>query len=45
MLGSTARPDRAAIEFDRDIAGPVLIGAGRFRGYGLMRPWQQGEIQ
>jgi CRISPR-associated protein Csb2 len=34
----------AAIEFDSDIAGPVLIGAGRFRGYGLMRPWQQGEM-
>ncbi len=35
----------AAIEFDQPISGPVLIGAGRFRGYGLMRPWQQGEMQ
>jgi CRISPR-associated protein Csb2 len=29
----------AAIEFDRPVRGPVLLGAGRFRGYGLMRPW------
>ena len=32
----------AAIEFDRPITGPVLLGAGRFRGYGLMRPWKAG---
>lgn len=28
-----------ALEFDRPVMGPVLLGAGRFRGYGLMRPW------
>lgn len=27
------------IEFDRPVAGPIMIGAGRFRGYGLLRPW------
>jgi len=27
-----------AIEFDRPVQGPVLLGAGRFRGYGLLRP-------
>jgi CRISPR-associated protein Csb2 len=32
-----------AIEFDRPVQGPVLLGAGRFRGYGLMRPWMQEE--
>ncbi|HVT89152.1 MAG TPA: type I-U CRISPR-associated protein Csb2 [Tepidisphaeraceae bacterium] len=32
-----------AIEFDRPVQGPVLLGAGRFRGYGLMRPWENGE--
>ncbi len=32
-----------AIEFDRPVQGPVLLGAGRFRGYGLMRPWTNGE--
>jgi CRISPR-associated protein Csb2 len=34
-----------AIEFDRAVQGPVLIGAGRYRGYGLMRPWTPGEGQ
>lgn len=32
----------AAIEFDRLVQGPMLLGAGRFRGYGLMRPWTGG---
>lgn len=27
------------IEFARPVRGPVLLGAGRFCGYGLMRPW------
>lgn len=31
------------IEFDRLVQGPVLLGAGRFRGYGLMRPWESKE--
>lgn len=31
------------IDFDRSVLGPVLLGAGRFRGYGLMRPWTNGE--
>ncbi len=35
----------AAIEFDREVQGPVLLGAGRFRGYGLMRPWASGGEQ
>jgi CRISPR-associated protein Csb2 len=30
----------AVITFDRRITGPVLLGAGRYRGYGLMRPWR-----
>lgn len=40
-----ARPGRparfhihATLIFDREILGPVLVGAGRFRGYGLMLP-------
>jgi CRISPR-associated protein Csb2 len=32
-----------AIEFDKPVQGPVLFGAGRFRGYGLMRPWTSGD--
>ncbi len=31
------------IKFDQPVEGPVLIGAGRFRGYGLLRPWLNGE--
>ena len=31
----------AAIVFDEPVAGPVLVGAGRFRGYGLCRPMDQ----
>jgi CRISPR-associated protein Csb2 len=32
----------AVLVFDQDVQGPVLIGAGRFRGYGLCRPLRQG---
>ncbi|HEX3659120.1 MAG TPA: type I-U CRISPR-associated protein Csb2 [Pirellulales bacterium] len=32
-----------ALEFDQPVQGPVLLGAGRFRGYGLMRPWKSGD--
>jgi len=28
----------AFLAFDEPVAGPILIGAGRFRGYGLCRP-------
>ena len=31
----------AVIVFDEPVRGPVLIGAGRFRGYGLCRPMEQ----
>jgi CRISPR-associated protein Csb2 len=41
------RPGRfqvhAQIEFDQPVRGPLLLGAGRFRGYGLMRPWTNKE--
>jgi CRISPR-associated protein Csb2 len=40
-----ARPGRPArahfhvtVRFEQKIAGPVLLGAGRFRGYGLLAP-------
>ncbi len=29
------------LDFSQPISGPVLIGAGRFRGYGLFRPWRE----
>ena len=31
----------AVVVFDEPVTGPVLIGAGRFRGYGLCRPMNQ----
>lgn len=31
------------IIFDQEVEGPVLVGAGRFRGYGLCRPLYQGD--
>ena len=36
--GSRLRHCHAAVIFDEPVCGPVLIGAGRFRGYGLCRP-------
>lgn len=27
------------LRFDRPVIGPVLLGAGRYRGYGLCKPW------
>jgi CRISPR-associated protein Csb2 len=36
--GSQCRHTHAILIFDRPIAGPLLLGAGRYRGYGLCRP-------
>ena len=34
----------AVIIFDEQVSGPVIVGAGRFRGYGLCRPMdERGE--
>jgi len=33
------------IDFGIPVHGPVLIGAGRFRGYGLCRPFNPGGFQ
>jgi len=32
----------AIIIFDKKMTGPVVLGAGRFRGYGLCRPLNEG---
>ncbi len=34
-----------AVEFPEPVEGPVLVGRGRFRGYGLFRPIRQTEEQ
>ena len=36
--GGRRSHSHALIVFDEQVGGPVLIGAGRFRGYGLCRP-------
>ena len=33
----------AAITFDRQVSGPVILGAGRYLGLGLMRPLAEAE--
>jgi CRISPR-associated protein Csb2 len=39
--GSECRHTHAILIFDRPIIGPVLLGAGRYRGYGLCRPLER----
>jgi CRISPR-associated protein Csb2 len=41
--GSKCRHTHAILIFDRPITGPVLLGAGRYRGYGLCRPLDLGD--
>lgn len=36
--GSRMAHTHAVITFDIDVLGPVVLGAGRFRGYGFCRP-------
>lgn len=36
--GGNLHHTHAVLTFERPIIGPMLIGAGRFRGYGLCRP-------
>lgn len=41
--GTAPRPQvHARIEFAEPVVGPVLIGAGRFLGYGLFKPLPEG---
>lgn len=40
--GGRIHHSHAVIFFEQDVEGPVLIGAGRFRGYGLCRPLAKG---
>lgn len=37
------RQTHAVIRFDQQVVGPVLLGAGRYRGYGLCRPLREGD--
>jgi len=38
--GQLARQQvHAWLRFDQDVEGPLLLGAGRYRGYGVCKPW------
>ena len=40
--GSKRRQTHAMLWFDEPVAGPVLLGAGRYRGWGVCRPFKEG---
>lgn len=40
--GSERRHTHAILVFDEPVRGPILVGAGRYRGYGFFRP-MEGE--
>jgi CRISPR-associated protein Csb2 len=40
--GGRMHHSHAIIVFETEVVGPVLVGAGRFRGYGLCRPMDKG---
>ncbi len=41
---SERRHTHAILVFDQSVRGPVLLGAGRYRGYGLCRPMREPEV-
>ena len=41
--GGRQSHSHAVLIFDEPVGGPMLIGAGRFRGYGLCRPMQRHD--
>lgn len=40
---SERRHAHAILVFDRPVRGPILLGAGRYRGYGVCRPISEGS--
>lgn len=43
--GSQRRHTHAIIVFPTPVRGPVILGAGRFRGYGVCRPLSEGDLE
>ncbi len=41
--GGRMHHSHAMLIFEQPVSGPIILGAGRFRGYGLCRPIRQGE--
>jgi len=42
--GSERRHAHATLVFDAPVRGPIVIGAGRYRGYGVCRPLDIGGV-
>lgn len=42
--GSKRRHTHAILVFDEPVSGPISVGAGRFRGYGVCRPLHAKDI-
>lgn len=40
--GGNRHHTHAIIEFADEVSGPILLGAGRYRGYGMCRPLREG---
>jgi CRISPR-associated protein Csb2 len=41
---NASRPQvHAWVRFAEPVIGPILLGAGRYRGYGLFKPWKEGR--
>ncbi|MEW5880120.1 MAG: type I-U CRISPR-associated protein Csb2 [Pseudomonadota bacterium] len=41
--GGRIQHSHAVLVFDEPVAGPILIGAGRYRGYGFFRPLRESR--
>ena len=39
--GSQRRQSHAVLRFGEPVLGPVLLGAGRYRGWGVCKPWTE----
>jgi len=40
--GPNRRQVHVWMRFEQTISGPILLGAGRYRGYGFCKPWRRG---
>ncbi len=43
--GPNRRQVHVWLRFEQPVLGPVLLGAGRYRGYGLCKPWRKGKAE
>jgi CRISPR-associated protein Csb2 len=42
--GTERRHSHAILVFDKPVCGPILLGAGRYRGYGVCRPMDGSHV-